>query len=225
MGKSSRSEFTLIELLVVVAIISILASMLLPVLGQARDAARQTSCANNLKQIGLATELYTGAYDDILPFIYDNAAGPTYAKYGAHGRWYVLMARAEVLPLTEKNVYEVVDQGKTMIHCPSEQTGAGWGYAHYMAPMDISNSDPWHTRLGRVLNPSEKVWQVDSMPNASWLNFYTNETADPYGPTHRGLYSYVRHNVGANHLFLDGHVERWGVTRMNETHDPYVSYR
>jgi len=66
-GGRARGVFTLIELLVVVAIIAILAAMLLPVLGRAKEQAKRAACTGNLKEIGLALLMYAHDYDEYLP--------------------------------------------------------------------------------------------------------------------------------------------------------------
>jgi type II secretory pathway pseudopilin PulG len=79
-----RSGFSITELLVIVAIIGILAACLTPAFMLARDAARQTTCLSNLRQLALAHRLYVEDHDDTLPywFAFDSINGCASGPYG-----------------------------------------------------------------------------------------------------------------------------------------------
>lgn len=66
-GPGYAQGFTLIELLVVIAVIALLAAILFPVFAQAREKARQSMCASNMRQMGLGVTMYTQDYDEYLP--------------------------------------------------------------------------------------------------------------------------------------------------------------
>jgi prepilin-type N-terminal cleavage/methylation domain-containing protein/prepilin-type processing-associated H-X9-DG protein len=128
--------FTLVELLVVIAIIGVLVALLLPAVQAAREAARRSSCANNLTQIALAIHNYEMAHGCYPPGTID-AAGPiANTAAGYHHNWLV-----QILPyIEEQPSYNALDKTLSIYHpknapvtgrmprwlrCPS--CSAGWG--------------------------------------------------------------------------------------------------
>lgn len=111
--------FTLVELLVVIAIIGILIGMLLPAVQQVREAARRVTCANNLRQMSLATLNYESAHGKF-PSTWEVPGG---LNSGNTTGWSV---QAQILPFLEQgNLYDNIDFTKSYTDQPLIDLGAG----------------------------------------------------------------------------------------------------
>ncbi len=102
---SPRRGFTLVELLVVIAIIGILIALLLPAVQAAREAARRSSCANNLMQLGIALHGYELAHEVFPPGVVEPKGPIRSEPRGYHMSWLV-----QVLPYVEQgNAFRMID--------------------------------------------------------------------------------------------------------------------
>jgi prepilin-type N-terminal cleavage/methylation domain-containing protein len=132
----ARRGFTLIELLVVIAIIAILAAMLLPILAKAKEKAKATQCLNNLRQIGIAGNLYA---DDNAETFFCNLPG---AWLPNGGQWYLNPRSSVELPPNNDLAYWAVGykqyfaNNQKLFACPDGQVVDQWHDSGLYYPAD-----------------------------------------------------------------------------------------
>ncbi len=148
--KHRLSGFTLIELLVVIAIIAILIALLLPAVQQAREAARRSTCKNNLKQIGIALHNYHEAYN-IFPA--NGVAGTTEDVGGRYVQdWLAWSGFAMLLPyLDQAPVYEQIDfsyRWDSNVAGTRNNTMARTKIAAFLCPSDPGSSANYDANMG-----------------------------------------------------------------------------
>lgn len=226
-----RSGFTLIELLVVVSIIILLVAILLPTLSSARAAARRMGCMSNMRQVGIATAVYSEDYREYLPFgsSPDGSGGSTYA----YPAYYWLLApymgaegmgptagwrfRARLIPSTATAVFK----------CPSntweaELLNTNYGSHHeiadYVPPINVADNapvaansgpmGPGPVRLGTmslIQVPAQRLWLGDSLRNNNSFRMRIAPPVTIQGDYYNELF--LAHDESASLLFFDGHVE------------------
>ena len=226
--------FTLIELLVVIAVIAILAAMLLPVLGRAKEEARRANCASNLHQWGLALIMYLDDSSQVLPdakitngtpgapsgYNEDDPKWADLTAFEAAGQgmavWYnVLPPYIGKSPLWQyaANPTNFVN-GKTIFTCPTSDALAPdfnlmqrivFNYGmNYKGNTGMETDIPFKATM--VLHPSAFVFLSESRTHGAEVPFYGTNPTNELGTSHC-CYAMEssRHNAGANLTFEDGH--------------------
>jgi len=191
--KRGSAGFTLIELLVVIAIIGILAGILLPVLGKAKESARQVQCASNLKQVGLAINMYASDNGGSFPTGGSSATGIASSTTDAPNELYSLGKLFDQY-VTDRKVFK----------CPSDTSVVDTIGNGVMTLLPYANS-------ATTFNSGSCSYGYDDNHSSS------NDTgvaiaSDRLGTDTSASGLSANHNhKGQNVVYIDGHVEWKGT--------------
>ena len=219
-GARGRVGMTLLELVVVLAILALLVAVTVPLVLSAHDSAKRTTCAANLRQIGVAVAVYSVQNDMALPVHYHGggATFDTFAMRTGSGELVNLGLLAD----------EVTDSD--VLYCPTQDESRSPAIAFDSAANRWAAADAGIRTINSSYAARARGFQVDSLPRWTMAN-YTNKVvySDFTGVDKwqsntgrlRGMIRAPHKSKGYNRLFGEGSVV-WLGARAVEEHRPVV---
>ena len=188
----AQCAFTLIELLVVIAIIAVLAAILFPVFAQAREKARQATCASNLKQLGVAFLMYSQDYDELFPAPGGSSGFPAWDNVDNNGNSNTLDVYLKNRGKSATQVWACPDlEGKS-----SGPYSATQGYFAY--PRTYGMNNYLHSPgQGMKLNTTTGVYTSDGNPPISDI-----DAENPFGTNAANSFELGRLPGGASQAII-----------------------
>ncbi|MBO4490130.1 MAG: type II secretion system protein [Lentisphaeria bacterium] len=199
-GRRARGQFTLIELLVVIAIIAILAGMLLPSLGKAKEKGYTIQCTSNIKQLGTIYLMYASDFKDVLPCL-DNLGG---TAAGVTGKTWLNGVVEDYLRRSNASTTPV-----DVLFCPQQADkddmtttyGLNWLIATASSKPIPTTKHTQPSRTGMLVeNTGHLCYNCDTVND-------TGKHIVAATPDKRNSAAFFRHDEKAATVYLDGHGE------------------
>jgi prepilin-type N-terminal cleavage/methylation domain-containing protein/prepilin-type processing-associated H-X9-DG protein len=235
-SRRTRSAFTLIELLVVIAIIAILAAILFPVFAQARAKARETTCASNMRQIGIASFMYANDYDETMPW-HTNGQAVKQIPAAPGGNASTVLMTEYWIPVTgdfavtgQKRPYDPNDpyvlkpyiKNTGILQCPEVRQDRSGTWLNYSmnnwtnsSSSGITGNPGKHPRGTSYVGPGGAyLASIENPAGAIYAWEHFNESvACTIASTSAGHWN-TGHTNGITVLWADGHVKRLALGQL-----------